>query len=584
MNKTLEQALASSVCHTTSIDKLPDAIIGLDSVPCRLRFLDCDAFLDDSVLRILEYDDTPLSEISYSVVSYPWRDLQMPLDKTPPEGSFGVVGAEHADPISIDVLRTICTAVRVGKLSLVWIDRLCMLQNNKQDKAWQIQHMYELYAKCQMCLVVPGGLVRLAELTDTTCWADRAWTLQEAAAPQGAQGERLNCVFSFTHPSFENFIQQYCETQELSEGFKKFLRMTKHNPVQNVLSPGHSAMGPLWSIFHMLWGWTGAFKYHQPGLDPSEYHSRLPVRIVRETQASLLRRAMSLHGVDIWRAAYTRTSSRPVDMIFSIMGLFGITLPVGEFSAEDRVKATIRLLQELMNRDGQIASWLYIAPELPPSRYISTLPVMPETSESGRAYVKTHDGVETANEVIQERWDIRGAPVGKVDDMGYFIFSARAAEVIELTQPHGNDSGYQTPSGQFQETSKTACNRRTRWAIEIGSHQEFNEDPVTGKIKGTKPGDPRPAGFTDLILMFVESHGDEMYDRIGMERHIDESKTTGWNWNSRQFRVGGQGQGVRVRLGISPSGPVDTRDAIRHFGPDLSDFHNKNRDVYVFDK
>lgn len=60
-----------------------------------------------------------------------------------------------------------------------------MLQDNKEDKIWQISQMYDLYAKCQMCLVVPGGLLRLAELSDTTCWADRAWTLQEAAAPAG---------------------------------------------------------------------------------------------------------------------------------------------------------------------------------------------------------------------------------------------------------------------------------------------------------------------------------------------------------------------------------------------------------------
>ncbi|GKU11333.1 unnamed protein product, partial [Fusarium langsethiae] len=171
---------------------------------------------------------------------------------------------------------------------------------------------------------------------------------------------------------------------------------------------------------------------------------------------------------------------------------------------------------------------------------------MPETSESGRAYVKTHDGAETAYDVIRERWDTKGAPVSQVDDMGHLIFSARATKLVELTKRHWNES----------------C-RRARWATKISSHQEFNEDLVTSKVKDKKRGDPRPVGFTDLGLMFVESHGDEMYHRIGMERHIDESKTAGWDWNSRQYRVGRQGQGVRVRLGISPSGPVDTRDAIR---------------------
>lgn len=342
-------------------------------------------------------------------------------------------------------------------------------------------------------------------------------------------------------------------------------------------------MGPLWTIFHMIWGWTGAFKYYEPGLDPSDYHSRFPVRIVREAQASLLRRAISMRGTHLWRAAYTRSSSRPVGMILSIMGLFDVTLPVREFSADDRVKATIRLLQELMNCKGQSATWLYIAPELRPSQELSTLPVMPDTSGSGRAYVSTKNGTETACEIIRERWDDRGAPVGRVDDMGYFIFSAKTAPVVQWTRLRGNETDSQGKSSQVQQTAVEKAANQAIWAVEIGRHQEFNEDPVTGQVRGTKPGDPPPAGYTDLVLMFIEKHGHDMYHRIGMERHIDQSNTSGWDWEWRQLHVGGPGRGDRVRFGISPAGPVDARDASRLFGPDLSSFYNKSRDSYVFD-
>lgn len=192
-------------------------------MPRRFRFLDTDAFLDRDLIRVLEYVNTLLCEIPYAVVSYPWRDLQISPTATPPEGSFGVLGVEHGDPISIDVLRTICMAVRTSKRSLVWIDRLCILQNNRKDKDWQVQHMYDLYKLCDVCLMVPGGLVRLAKLTDTTSWADRAWTLSEVAAPYGDSGERLKCVFG----------QEQCRALSLSQAFSEYLMRTnaRVNPV-----------------------------------------------------------------------------------------------------------------------------------------------------------------------------------------------------------------------------------------------------------------------------------------------------------------------------------------------------------------
>ncbi|OAA55729.1 hypothetical protein ISF_07834 [Cordyceps fumosorosea ARSEF 2679] len=156
-------------------------------------------------------------------------------------------------------------------------------------------------------------------------------------------------------------------------------------------------------------------------------------------------------------------------MILSIMGLFGVTLPVGDFRAEDRVKATLRLLQELTNRNGQAANWLYIAPELPPSPHLSTLLVMPETSESGRAYVMTPDGRKATPELIRERWDSRGAPFGKVNDRGYFIFSARAAKVVELADLHWNGTRSQLASSGFNKPAKQRVVAETNGSSILGA-------------------------------------------------------------------------------------------------------------------
>ena len=164
---------------------LANATVSLDehAVPCCFRFLDCNAFIDSDMLRIIEWPDGSLPEYSFAAISYPWRDLQIPTGTTPPEGSFSVKGAERADHISIDVLRTACIAAHCFGRSILWMDRLCILQTRKDDKNWQIQRMFQIYAHCDPCLVFPGGLVRLAGLSEPTTWIDRAWTLQEASAP-----------------------------------------------------------------------------------------------------------------------------------------------------------------------------------------------------------------------------------------------------------------------------------------------------------------------------------------------------------------------------------------------------------------
>ena len=104
--------------------------------------------------------------------------------------------------ISIDLLKCACIASllnegardQVGprfnpllcKAKYLWLDRLCIMQTNKQDKNWQIKHMFELYSHCRQCLVLPGGIQRLVSLDEETWWVHRAWTLQEAMAPRAS--------------------------------------------------------------------------------------------------------------------------------------------------------------------------------------------------------------------------------------------------------------------------------------------------------------------------------------------------------------------------------------------------------------
>jgi hypothetical protein len=99
-------------------------------------------------------------------------------------------------------------------------------------------------------------------------------------------------------------------------------------------------------------------------------------------------------------AAYTRSSSRPVDMVFSLMDLLGVQDDVAQFGKDDCMKATVVMIQALMLRLNATATWLFIAPAMTPSRELSALLEMPETRESGWAYIQTSRGRVLASKAM----------------------------------------------------------------------------------------------------------------------------------------------------------------------------------------
>ncbi|KAK0231503.1 hypothetical protein IW262DRAFT_1308259 [Armillaria fumosa] len=556
-----DRVLQMHTILSVPLDDLAETTINLDSVatPCHFRLVDCAAFIDSNELKIIEYPDISFdistaihnSPPSFVAISYPWRDLQLPPGTSTP--SFSVNGATHADPISIDVLRTACIATRkLSSCTYLWLDRLCILQTSKRDKNWQIQRMYRIYSACDICLVLPGGLVRLAGLAEPTSWADRAWTLQEAVAP--GKG-KVKCLFKYTHASFQDFLDDECP-----DGAKYGFNLRGLSEVvEIVVEVGHSAACDMLSLCLNLWSGIGKFEFDQPEI--WQHREKFPLRIIDPAATELLSLPLEMERgrrspFSLWTSMYTRTSSRPVDMVFSLMDLIGpgINLDVSQYGPNDRAKATIKLIQELMRFQDGVAYWLYIAPWIKPSREISTLPEMPETSVSGRAYIQTGKGKVLALDAISadSEWNTWGmpspAPVGKMTDSGYFAFFAKAVLVRVQAQEH--------LEREWENMMKAYDNHET-WAIVVGRIRNWNRDPNTWKIELRSNEEPTPEGVPvyELTMMLVEKHGSGLYHRVGMEREIDERVTVDWDWKYREFNVGGPGRGERVRFGAIDEGP-----------------------------
>ncbi|OTA66080.1 hypothetical protein K449DRAFT_403543 [Hypoxylon sp. EC38] len=205
----------------------------------------------------------------------------------------------------------------------------------------------------------------------------------------------------------------------------------------------------------------------------------------------------------IWQSALMRTSSRPVDMVFSIMGLFGITLDTSRFEKEDRVKATIELAREIMAKGGR-ATWLAAAFRIHPSQQISTFPSFPRTSVSGKSYVKVGGGVQEVSLLMENEYPIAQAlvPMPKV----YF--------------QDVNDSWWETQEDSVRIEKKT-------FAVLIGY------------FVGYYPGATPARDSKNVRAAIVEEHAQ---DRFHVRTYLALSKgTKAWveTWQELTFVVGG---------------------------------------------
>lgn len=88
----------------------------------------------------------------------------------------------------------------------------------------------------------------------------------------------------------------------------------------------------------------------------------------------------------IWKSVLMCSSYRPVNMVFSIIGLFKVKLDTGTFNKDDCLGATITVAMEILKKGGS-TTWLGTLFQMEPNRWLSTFSTFPPTSESGKALV-----------------------------------------------------------------------------------------------------------------------------------------------------------------------------------------------------
>ena len=550
--------------------------------PRNFRLIDCNAFVEQHQLCLYEFAELP--NVPYAALSYPWRGNLMVDDRNSPWyweddlGTFAVRGAEDGDPTSLDVLLHVCTAA--SQLGYVWLDRLCILQTNKDDKAWQIARMYLIYASCETCYILPGGIRRLVGLDEETSWIHRGWTLQEAVVPKCAI-----VIYSWKRP-IPLAISTVSGEFRLSELISGKSACTSLNIL---VESGHFQLAD--TIIGGDWQWYD----FNVGIFPHGPSNAALIGALGDKgdRADADKEDLRLQAV--WRSALLRTSSRPVDMIFSIMGIFGVSLDPHAFDPNDRLGATIALAREILRKGGK-AHWIGAAYPLDPSPYLSTFPQFPETSVEGKAYIRLRDGSrEPATDVMHSRvasgcW-VSDVPGGSMDENGYFTFQAHALPVTRASI--GHQSGppgavfttlirEDTPGVLYHSVLLTANDgsvweapyantpagdaHASAYVVYIGREQQYST-----------PAFARYVDLNSLKGLLVEEHAPGMFHKTGYLDFGEEVEHVFKTRDKVTLTVGGPNlpsKAIHPSAGdptpaatSSPQGPTQTRPRRAHCSP-----------------
>jgi hypothetical protein len=206
--------------------------------------------------------------------------------------------------------------------------------------------MFHLYDRSKVCLVLPGGLQRLAAHDESTSWIERSRTLQKAMP------KSTYTIFDWKlgGGDVSGLTQGHLYEMEKGQGGMMELR--------KLLQAAYVGFST-WQTQ------TVYFNIFGPNKDPL-----LALMAVKEA------RDPDMRDMGVWRSALLRTCSQPRDMILSIMGIFGVTLNVSRYAKDDRESAALDLAFEIL-RSGRGSSWLGAAPGCGNLSGMCTMPSFP---------------------------------------------------------------------------------------------------------------------------------------------------------------------------------------------------------------
>ena len=305
-------------------------------------------------MRLLNTRTETLSEFftipRYAILSHTWGEEEVTF-KDLDNDKFG----NHRKLKGYGKISGSCAVALREGFEWIWIDTCCIDKSSSAELSEAINSMFKWYKDSAVCYAY------LADVEDdqvtanthsflSSRWFTRGWTLQELVAPS-------TLVF-------------------LNAGWDELgTKITLAGIIATITGIEKDVLAPLPVVTSTGWG---------PQLHVSDIHSTL-------RQCSIAQR-MS------WAA--NRTTTRVEDQAYSLMGIFGINMPLlyGEGT-----KAFLRLQKEIMHQsdDMSIFVWRYPRHSMPNWTWSGLLAPSPDCFESYRdvRQYDYRDGISTKKEL-----------------------------------------------------------------------------------------------------------------------------------------------------------------------------------------
>ncbi|CAK7240547.1 MAG: hypothetical protein STHCBS139747_001990 [Sporothrix thermara] len=255
---------------------------------------------------------------SYIALSHVWShaaDVDAKLNESTVLEPFKVAVDEHNDmnykKVSWVGLKQAARTANMYGLKYLWIDFFCIDQvsigENDNEVGLQICIMADIYRYARWVLVMIGGIGAVVKADAITSWMDRAWTLQEAVVNPKVWVLVLWDKTWMTVPSPSNPATTW-KFSRISSSHKPTLDMCLIR-LRSLLDLADASVPGLPAIRVV------------DGATPS------PGDVARRAlRMALARHNPAIQYTGVWRSMYLRTSSKPADVVYSIMGIFKLQI------------------------------------------------------------------------------------------------------------------------------------------------------------------------------------------------------------------------------------------------------------------
>lgn len=302
------------------------------------RVVDADALLwPNPTIRVLEYsnirfDKNPEPSLKalgksrqYVAVSHVWDYAfevdskvtnqnvkeQLDIDVDAPDGKS--LDTKTISWVGLEQVAQACKHVTGGPVKYFWLDFLCLDQVTKKndlEKQYQLCIMGSIYESATAVITMIGGIAYAQGVTQRTAWMDRAWTLQESIL----NSQTYICV---KWPTSKPNVQKPGKPG-------KYWKFTTINWKHKLSPPTDSLY--LISLQDLL-DLTDAQPLKisgVPHVSILDGMTRNAGYVPRRALRACLSADNRIKHTGVWRSMFMRTSSKPVDVVYSIMTIFKI--------------------------------------------------------------------------------------------------------------------------------------------------------------------------------------------------------------------------------------------------------------------